>query len=84
MIFETQGGVAKETAAILYKLAKAVAQAEGTDQAKCSNDMLQRIALTIARHGVSAVKRRRRPVSCVAAESTFRELRRSQLLDSAD
>jgi len=84
MIFETQGGAAKETAAILHKLAKALAQAEGSDQGKCNNDILQRIALIIARHGASAVKRRRRLIPCVSADASIRELQRSQLLESAE
>ena len=77
MVFETQGGAAKETAAILHKLAKAVAQAEGTDHAKCKDEILQRIALSLARHGASAVKRRRPPVQCSTNDASTRVMQRS-------
>ena len=68
MVFEAQGGMSKEIGAVLHKLAKAVAQAEGSDQQQCKQDLLQRIALALARHCASAIRRRRALPSCPSGE----------------
>ena len=81
IVFEAQGGMSKETSAMLHKLAKAVAQAGGTDRERCKNDILQRIALALARHGASAIKRRRGPATSVAADTSERHVFRSSVLE---
>lgn len=63
MVFECQGGMTKETGAVLYSLAKAVASAEGRDADACHTELVQRLALSIARSGAAAIRRRRAPLA---------------------
>ena len=51
--------MAKEAAAVLHKLANAVAQAENADPQKMKTEIIQRVGLALARHAASAIKRRR-------------------------
>ncbi len=74
VVFEAQGGMTKDAGAILHTLANAVATAENGDPKQCKEDLLQRISLAIARHGASAIKRRRRPVVNAAVAACQREL----------
>ena len=58
MVFEAQGGVEPRCAAILHRIAMAVAAVEGSDVASTKSTMLQRIAVIIARSCASCVQRR--------------------------
>ena len=51
MVFEAQGGMTKETAAVLHVLSHAVSQAENADPCKCKNDLFQRVAWALVRLG---------------------------------
>ena len=81
MVFEAQGGVSKDAAQILHTLAHAVARAENADPTRCKQDLLQRVALALARHGASAIKRRRVPPSNAASNACHREIERSIVLE---
>ena len=82
MVFEAQGGMTKEAGAILHTLAHAVAHAEHSDVQRCKSDLLQRIALAIARHGASAIKRRRAPATCADTAACQRVIDRSLTLEA--
>ena len=81
MVFEAQGGMTKEAGAVLHALARAVAQAENSDEQRCKNDLLQRIALALARHSASAIMRRRAPPNKASTEACVREVQRSIVLE---
>ena len=80
IVFEAQGGMTKEAAAVLHTLANAVAQNENADPRKMKSDIIQRIGLALARHVASAIKRRRVPRPCATAAACQRELERSAIL----
>ena len=81
MVFEALGGMTKETAAVLHVLSHAVAQAENGDPHKCKNDLFQRVALALAGHGASAIKRRRAALANATANACQREVERSMALE---
>ena len=58
MVFEAQGGVESRAAAILHRIAEAVATAEGLDSAGCKRAMLEKLAIIVARAHARAVRRR--------------------------
>ena len=58
MVFEMQGGVEPRCAAILHRIAAAVATVEDADLHMIKSAMLQRIAILIARGNARAIKRR--------------------------
>ena len=81
MVMDAQGGVTKEACTVLQTITNAVAQPENSDVQRCKNDLFERIALAIARHGASAVKRRRVPAQGAApVEACFREIDRAIML----
>ena len=80
MVFESQGGMATEAAAVLHKLANAVAQAENSDPSKMKAEILQRIGLALARRAASAIKRRRSCRDSPVTAACHREIARSVLL----
>ena len=61
LVFESQGGVEPRAAAILHRIAGAVAAAEGGNAARLKSEMLQRLAVAIARFSARAIHRRRAP-----------------------
>ena len=58
MVFEAQGAMTKEAAAVLHAVAAAVAAAESSDQDQVKEDLLQRVSLTIARCNGGRIARR--------------------------
>ena len=58
-VFEAQGGVEPRAAAIAHRIAEAVAAAEATEACTVKSQMLQRLAVIIARGSASAALRRR-------------------------
>ena len=83
MVFEAQGEMSKDIEAMLHKLAKAGAQAEGSDFEQVKNDLLQRIALAIARRGASAIKRRRALARCPVEDICRRNIFQSFVLEAS-
>lgn len=81
IVFTAQGSMTKEAGAILHTLANAVAVAENGDPLKYKQDLWHRIALAIARHGASAIKRRRVPVHSATSAACQRELDRCTHLE---
>ena len=81
MVFEAQGGMTKEAAAVLHVLLHAVAQAENADPHKCKNHHFQSVALPLARHGASAIKRRRAPLANATANACQSDVERSMALE---
>ena len=61
VVFDAQGGVEPRAAAILHKIAEAVAVTEGRDMGSCKHEMLQRLAVIIAWTNSRAVRRRIAP-----------------------
>jgi hypothetical protein len=57
IIFENQGGVEPRAAAILHRIAEAVAAVEGGAVDDCKRVMLERLALVIARRNSGFVRR---------------------------
>ena len=72
IVFEAQGGVEPRGAAILHRIAEAVATVEGKDVVKIKSQMLQRLAVILARGCASAIRRRdvSRNVSSLTGPST--------------
>jgi hypothetical protein len=58
MVFEMQGAMTKEAAAVLHGIAAAVAAAENKDISQTKEDLLQRLSLTIARGSGRRIARR--------------------------
>ena len=58
MVFEIQGGIEPRCAAILHRVATAVATVEGADFVVTKAALLQRIAVVIARGTADAIRRR--------------------------
>ncbi len=54
MVFESQGGMAREAGAVINKIAAAVASAKNREAAVTREEILKRISLIIARSGVSS------------------------------
>ena len=59
VVLESQGGMAHETAGVIHKIVVAVATAENREPAVVREEMVQRIALIIARAGAAAMAQRR-------------------------
>ena len=80
MVFEAQGGVEPRAAAILHRIAEAVAAAEAAEVSTVKAQMLQRLAIIIARATTNAVLRRRAPRTAVATcDPARQELARATL-----
>ena len=58
MVLEAQGGIEPRAAAILHRIASAVAKAEGTEVADAKREMLERIGVILARANSQSVARR--------------------------
>ena len=77
MVFEVQGGVEPRCAAILHRIAIAVAAAEGSDIQVTKAALLHRIAILIARGTAESVRRRDAPrggSSCRTVQSASARL----------
>ena len=61
IVFEAQGGIEPRAAAILHRIAEKVATIEGADPARIKAQMLQRLAVIIARQNAAAILRRAGP-----------------------
>lgn len=58
VVVEMQGGVEPRAAAILHRIAEAVAEAEGLDQGSCKRTMLEQLALIVSRRTSKMIRRR--------------------------
>ena len=58
MVFETQGGIEPRAAAVLHRIAAAVAVVEEADVETTKSVLLQRLAVIIARGNAKAIQRR--------------------------
>ena len=63
MVLEMQGGIEPRSAAVLHRIAEAVAAGEEKDVGVCKRELLQRLALIIARRTSSMIRRRFASVS---------------------
>ncbi len=73
-VLEMQGGVELRAAAILHRIAVAVAEAEGSEQGSCKKTMLERLALIVSRRTSKMI--RRRVAKASASGNTGRALKR--------
>ena len=74
MVFEMQGGVEARCAAILHRIASAVAHVEEADPVILKAQLLQRVAIIVARGNAKAVKRREDPRVCSGRPDASRRL----------
>ena len=61
MVFSVQGGCESHAEGIIHQLAQAIADAEGISKASAKADIMEEIAISLARSAASAVARRRPP-----------------------
>ena len=61
MVFSVQGGCESHAEGVIHQLAQAIADAEGISKASAKADIMEEIALSLARSAASAVARRRPP-----------------------
>ncbi len=73
VVIEAQGGIEPRAAALLHRIADAVAKAEGTDAADAKRQLLQRIALILARANSRSIAKR----SCRPIEPEHRGVKRA-------
>ena len=84
MVFEAQGGVEPRAAAILHKISEAVTAAESAEASRIKSEMLQRLAIIIARGSARAVLRRRAQRSSTSLRTAAaQELARATLEEAA-
>ena len=61
MVFSAQGGCESHAEGIIHQLARAIADAEGISKASAKSEIMEDIAISLARSAASAVIRRRPP-----------------------
>ena len=83
VVFEAQGGMEPRAAAILHKVAEAVATIEGADPAKIKAQMLQRLAVIIATQNASAILRRSGPKRSMIPRAAQHALEEARSLEEA-
>ena len=72
IVLETQGGVEPRAAAILHRIAALAAGAEGLEVERAKADLLQRLAIIIARAGARAIQRRTVPAPQTTSARTLK------------
>ena len=63
LVFEAQGGMCSETAAVLHGVAVAAADGLGRDALSVKQELLSKIAVILARAAANSIHRRRRPAA---------------------
>ncbi len=58
IVVEAQGGIEPRAAALLHRIAEAAAKAEGADEAETKRELLERLALILARANSKSISRR--------------------------
>ena len=61
IVVEAQGGIEPRAAALLHRIAEAAAKAEGADKAETKRELLERLALILARANLNSISRRSGP-----------------------
>ena len=63
MVFSAQRGCESHAAGILHQIAQAVADAEGISKSVVKAEMMEQLAISLARSAARAIVRRRRPTA---------------------
>ena len=84
IVLESQGGIDKEASGVLHRIAEAVAEAESRDAVRVREEMLQRIALIIARSNHSRLARRRGRRAGAASQTVLRAMAATALVKVDD
>jgi hypothetical protein len=85
MVFETQGGVEPRAAAILHRIAGAVAKVEAAELSTIKSQMLQNLAIIIARGAANMVNRRRAHRSAAVGRDAAKQvLARAALVEPTE